>query len=235
MSVPARALGAAAVVAGAVHAIPAAAAAVPALRTALGVASRTRSGLGVAITFDDGPHPEGTPAVLKALDERGVRATFFLVGEQVARDPSLAREIVAAGHVIALHCDRHRNLQRVGPKGTLADIALAHDRIVAATGAEMQLYRPPYGVFNATALIHAHRRGWTPLLWSAWGRDWEERATAASITELVTKDLGPGSVLLLHDADDYSSVGSWRNTVDALPRVIDAVEAAGLSFADPLG
>ena len=63
----------------------------------------------VAITFDDGPHPEGTPAVLKILADRGIPATFFLVGERVRANPTLAAEITAAGHRVALHCDQHRN------------------------------------------------------------------------------------------------------------------------------
>src|SRR5450631_575014 len=85
----------------------------PGLREALGVESRTAGGDGYALTFDDGPHPQGTPAVLEILAGAGVRATFFLVGEQVRRNPAAAREIADAGHGIGLHCDRHRNLLRL--------------------------------------------------------------------------------------------------------------------------
>src|SRR2546430_17382629 len=70
---------------------------------------RISRGDAVAVTFDDGPHPEGTPAVLEALDRGGARATFFLVGEQIERTGSLAAEVVAAGHAIAIHGYRHRN------------------------------------------------------------------------------------------------------------------------------
>src|SRR5947209_6486056 len=94
-------------VVGGAYLLPGLAATVPALRRPLGIADRTRDGRGCALTFDDGPHPRGTPAILEALARRGALATFFLVGEQVARNPGLAAEIVAAGHGIGLHCDRH--------------------------------------------------------------------------------------------------------------------------------
>ncbi len=153
--------------------LPGLAAAWPPLRVALGVEDRTASGRGYALTFDDGPHPQGTPAVLDVLAREQARATFFLVGEQVRRDPALAGEILAAGHTIALHCDRHRNLLRVPPRQVREDIARAEDAIAAATGIAPALYRPPYGVLNAAALRLARRRGWRTLLWSHWGRDWE--------------------------------------------------------------
>jgi len=167
--------------------------------------------------------------VLEALAARGVHATFFLVGEQVVRNPSLAAEIVAAGHGIGLHCDRHRNLLRVGPRAVSEDIARARARIEDATACEIERYRPPYGIFNAAALSIAKANGWRPLLWTHWGRDWEAAASAESIAErLVGRDVPQGSVLLLHDADHYASPGSWERTVAALPRVLDQLSARGL-------
>jgi peptidoglycan/xylan/chitin deacetylase (PgdA/CDA1 family) len=208
---------------------PAAAYYLPPLRRALGIARTTLDGRGYGLTFDDGPHPQGTPAVLELLAARGVHATFFLVGEQVARNPSLAAEIVAAGHAIGLHCDRHRNLLRLGPRAVADDISRACTRIEEATGRPIERYRPPYGIFNAAALSIAKRSGWRPLLWTHWGRDWEAQATAASITErLVGGTVAPGSVLLLHDADDYASPGSWEHTVAALPGVLDELAVRGL-------
>jgi len=157
-----------------------------------------------------------------------VRATFFLVGEQVLRNPSLAAEIVAAGHRVALHCHRHRNLLRLAPSQVADDLDRAFSAIRTHAGIEPVLYRPPYGILNAAALLSARRRGWRTLLWSHWGRDWEAAATASSIATRATTGAGPGSVILLHDADDYSAPGSWRQTVQALPRVIDTMAARGL-------
>jgi peptidoglycan/xylan/chitin deacetylase (PgdA/CDA1 family) len=205
----------------------------PALRRPLGIEDRTASGRGYALTFDDGPHVQGTPAVLEILAGAGVDATFFLVGEQVLRHPALAREIVAAGHRVGLHCHRHRNLLRVTPRGVREDITRAEAIIEGATGCSLGLYRPPYGVANAAALRIAQGRGWRTLLWSQWGRDWEARATPDSIAARVTRGVGAGSVLLLHDADDYSSPGSWRRTVGALPQVLEALARRGLQPVAP--
>ncbi len=200
------------------------------LRTAFGVQTRTRDGRGYGLTFDDGPHPEGTAAVLEVLARYDAPATFFLVGEQVARAPALAAEIVAAGHGIGLHCDRHRNLLRLGPRAVALDIARARERIEDATGCAIERYRPPYGIFNTAALRIARREGWRPLLWTHWGRDWRARATPESIaTTLLERGVPEGSVLLLHDADDYSAPGSWRKTVAALPRVLEALAQSGLA------
>src|SRR2546427_9118701 len=104
-----RLLGGLATLAMAGYALPALAAAWRPLRRPLGIEDRTASGSGYALTFDDGPHPQGTPAMLEILARAGVGATFFVVGEQVRRNPSFAREIVAAGHEVGLHCDRHRH------------------------------------------------------------------------------------------------------------------------------
>jgi peptidoglycan/xylan/chitin deacetylase (PgdA/CDA1 family) len=205
----------------------------PGLRRSLGVEDRTASGRGYALTFDDGPHVEGTPAVLEILAGAGVQATFFLVGEQLRRNPMLGREIVAAGHGIGLHCDRHRNMLRLTPRQVHEDIARALASIEDATGRSPSLYRPPYGVLNAAALRVARARGWRTLLWTQWGRDWEARATPESIAARVTDGVEEGSVLLLHDADDYSAPDSWRRTAAALPRVLETLAARGLEPVAP--
>jgi len=215
------------------YALPALAGAWAPLRGPLGVEDRTAAGSGYALTFDDGPHAQGTPAVMAALEQEEVHATFFLVGEQIRRNPALPGELLAAGHDVALHCDRHRNLLRLGPRQVRDDIARAEHELYEATGRTPALYRPPYGVLNAAALAHARKRRWRTLLWSDWGRDWEARATPESISALLTHDAQPGAVLLLHDADDYGDAGSWRNTVAALPRVIETLRERGLQPVFP--
>jgi peptidoglycan/xylan/chitin deacetylase (PgdA/CDA1 family) len=224
---------AAGVALGVAHALPALAKPVPGVRALLGIGTGTRSGAGVALTFDDGPHPEGTAAILETLRDWKVPATFFLVGEQVARAPPLAAEVAAAGHGIALHCNRHRNMLRLTPWQVRDDLDRALERIVSATGIEPELHRAPYGVYSLAGLLLARQRALRPLLWTHWGRDWSARATPSTIARRATADLRPGSVLLLHDADTYSSPGSWRRTAAALPRVLEAIEAAGLAHVEP--
>ncbi len=222
---PAAALGV-----GAFWALPALAPIVPQVAAALRV-DRDRPGApGIALTFDDGPHPRGTPAVLEALAREDVRATFFLVGEQVAAHPALAGEIAAAGHGIAVHGHRHRVLLRVPPRAVADDLDRAASVIGEATGQAPVLHRPPLGIYSYPALAQVRRRGWRPLLWSRWGRDWAGWATPRTITWLVTRDLQAGDVLLLHDSDAYSAAGSWRATATAVPRIVEVARRRGLAI-----
>jgi peptidoglycan/xylan/chitin deacetylase (PgdA/CDA1 family) len=202
---------------------PAAALVSQRVRRLLGVHARVVAGDAVALTFDDGPHPQGTPAVLELLAREGVSATFFLVGEQVRRGPRLAAEIVAAGHDVALHCDRHRNLLRLTPRQARADLERAREAIEAAAGRPVRCYRPPYGILTTPALLGARRHGWQTVLWTRHGADWAADATPAAIAGQVLRRARGGDVLLLHDADDYSAPGSWRRTVAALPRLLEGL------------
>lgn len=182
----------------------------------------------VAITFDDGPHPEGTPAVLEELARAGAAATFFLVGEQVAARPALARRIVDEGHEVALHGYRHTLLLRRRVRELAADLDRAVAAIEDATGRTPALYRPPYGVFSSGGLALVRELGLRPLLWSSWGRDWERRATPESIARRATRNLRAGDVVLLHDSDAYSADGSWRRTAAAVQSVLAAVARTGV-------
>jgi peptidoglycan/xylan/chitin deacetylase (PgdA/CDA1 family) len=221
-------LGAGAGAAAGLYAGPAPAPVVPPLGRALGIQLRQEGGEGVALTFDDGPHPEGTPLVLETLREAGAAATFFLAGEQVERRPSLAAEIVAAGHRVELHCHRHRNQLRLTPRQILDDADRAREAIEDATGQEIHAYRPPYGIFSALGLRAVRRRGWRPVLWSLWGRDWTRRATAESIARRATAGARDGDIVLLHDADFYSAGGSWMRTAAALPLILEELDGHGL-------
>jgi peptidoglycan/xylan/chitin deacetylase (PgdA/CDA1 family) len=224
-----RGLAGAVAAAGVVHAGPALAPVVPPLGRALGTVLREEDLDGVALTFDDGPHPQGTPAVLELLREAGAEATFFLAGEQVERRPALVAEIVAAGHRVELHCHRHRNQLRLTPRSLLDDTERARTAIEEAGGQAVADYRPPYGIFSASGLRAVRRRGWRPVLWSQWGRDWDREATAESIARRSVADVRAGDVILLHDADFYSPPDSWVRTVAALPAILAALEARGLS------
>ncbi len=213
------------------HAGPALAPLVPGLGPALGITHTVPGAEVVALTFDDGPHPQGTPAVLETLRERGATATFFLAGEQVERRPALAAEIVAAGHRVELHCHRHRNLLRLGVGQFLDDAERARAAIEEASGQAIADYRPPYGIFSAATLRAVQRRGWRPLLWSRWGKDWRRDATAGSIARRASAGIEAGDIVLLHDADYYSARGSWVRTAAALPLILDEIESRGLKTA----
>jgi len=210
------------------HAGSALAPIVPAVGRRLPVVLREEEVEGVFLTFDDGPHPQGTPAVLEILREAGQTATFFLAGEQVERRPALAAEIVAAGHRVELHCHRHRNQLRLTPRALIDDAERGRVAIEEASGQAIADYRPPYGIFSGAGLAAIRSRGWRPVLWSQWGRDWTRRATAASITRKATERVRPGDIVLLHDADFYSARNSWERTASALPRILEELTTRGL-------
>jgi peptidoglycan-N-acetylglucosamine deacetylase len=222
-------LGAGVSAAAVLHAGPGLAPVVPVLGRALGIELRQEEDAGVALTFDDGPHPQGTPAVLEVLREHGATATFFLAGEQVVRRPSLAAEIVAAGHRVELHCFRHRNHLRLGVTDFLEDAERARVAIEDASGQAVSGFRPPYGIFSAATLRAVRRRGWRPVLWSRWGRDWDRRASAGSIARRASSGIEAGDIVLLHDADYYSARGSWVRTAAALPMILAELAARELS------
>lgn len=215
------------------HALPALAA-VPGgrniFRTTRRVGEGDHRGAGpgrVGLTFDDGPETGAVDGFLEALRELEVKATFFVVGEQVRRAPDAARRIVEAGHEIACHGYRHLNHLRLTPRATIRDLRAARDMITGETGAEIRHFRPPYGVFNAASWVAAGRFGWERVLWARWGRDWEEGATPERIRQCVMSGVRDGDIILLHDAEAYSSSGSWRRTLGALEPIVSELRGRG--------
>ena len=171
-------LGVLVAAAAAAHAAPSFAA-LPALRFP-GVTCR-RAAENLALTFDDGPAPDGTPAVLQALAAAGLTATFYVVGEQVERHPEVLAEIVAGGHPVGLHGYRHVPHALMTPRAVLADLERGLAVVEDATGLPVASLRAPYGAASLATLRFAASQGLEVAGWSRWGRDWERRATPGSI------------------------------------------------------
>ncbi len=178
----------------------------------------------LALTFDDGPDPSVTERFLAALD--AAPCTFFALGIRVRRAPRLAAEIVASGHELACHGDTHQSLASLPPAATAAALRRAHDSITEACGQPPRFYRPAYGVFNLAGWAVAPRLGMRRTLWSAWARDWEQRATPALITARILAAAEPGAILLLHDAD--GNPGAPERTLTALPLILNGLRERGL-------
>lgn len=209
--------------------LPAACVVVPGAAGPFRIPVRAETGTGVVLTFDDGPHVAGTPAVLEALALAGAHAVFFVSGEHVVRHPALVREVVAAGHELGLHGFRHETRRQWTRALLTDDIRRAADAVESATGLSPTLYRPPHGVFSVNGLHAVRSLGLEPLLWSKWGRDWEVGATVASIARRSTVRVTARDVILLHDADHYGARESWRRTAAAVPRIVDALGNVGLT------
>jgi len=193
----------------------------------------TLSGIGtadhVALTFDDGPDPLSTPAILDQLDRLGWRATFFLLGSMVRAAPAMAEELRLRGHELGVHGDEHRSHLQRTPGALRDDMARAYDSIVEATGVVPQWFRPPFGALSAGSLASAHHLGLRPVLWTTWGRDWRAEATPATVVADVADGLVPGATVLLHDSDCTSAPESWRSTLGALAPLAELFADRGLT------
>jgi peptidoglycan/xylan/chitin deacetylase (PgdA/CDA1 family) len=191
------------------------------------------SGLGrpdhLALTFDDGPDPTSTPAVLAQLDRLGWKATFFCLGNMAEAAPGLAAELVAAGHEVGVHGYEHAGAIRRRPRALTDDVTRTRDVIAHATGVEPFWYRPPFGELSVGSLLAARACGLRVVLWSAWGRDWRAEATPASVVTDLDRGVLRGGTALLHDSDCTSAASSWRTTVAALPLLADHLDAMGLA------
>ena len=207
---------------------------IPSAARALGLPRTLDGAPGVALTFDDGPHPDGTPAILELLAHADARAVFFLVGEQVERRPELTARVASAGHLVALHGYRHRLQLRMRRDEVEADLGRGRTVIEQAIGAAIAWHRPPYGIYSPAALDAARAAGLRPLLWSRWGKDWRRFTSPGRIAARATKAIGPGDVILLHDADFYSARGSYRRTAEALPVILSELKRRGLGTVLPV-
>src|SRR5437763_16570212 len=167
------------------------------------------------LTFDDGPDEDATPALLDALDRFEVKATFFVVGEQLLRNHAIARDAAERGHELALHGFGHPSHDELSPPDSRDEIARGIGAFEAATGTRPRFYRPPYGRFNEWSYAACSDLGLEPVYWSAWGSDWEDIA-AERIAELVSRDLVGGAIVLLHGSARWANRPSAGPTADAI-------------------
>jgi peptidoglycan/xylan/chitin deacetylase (PgdA/CDA1 family) len=183
----------------------------------------------VAVTIDDGPDPEVTPAVLDLLDAHQAVATFFCIGAHVQRYPALAREIVQRGHAIGNHSQNHRHHFSVMTPGQIErEIAQAQATIENATGHTPIYFRAPAGLRNIFLDPVLHKLGLQLASWTRRGFD-TRTADAAVVTRRLTQGLRAGDILLLHDHHAAITTSGKPVIVEALPAVLNAVRAQGLS------
>jgi peptidoglycan/xylan/chitin deacetylase (PgdA/CDA1 family) len=191
----------------------------------------------VVLTFDDGPDEDATPAVLDALEEAGIKATFFVVGEQLMRHHAIARQTALAGHELALHGFTHRRHSELIPPDARDEIPRGVGAFEAVVGSKPRFFRPPYGRFSEHSYEACGALGLEPAYWSAWGLDWYD-IEAGEVADLVTRDLDAGTIVMLHDSPRYGHRASARNTAEAVPTIAAVAAERGLEWAtlgDALG
>jgi peptidoglycan/xylan/chitin deacetylase (PgdA/CDA1 family) len=176
----------------------------------------------VALTFDDGPDPVRTPALLDLLRDLHVKATFFVVGADVDAHPDVCKRIVDEGHEIGNHTYTHRYLPMARSKKVLRELRATDRAIKNATGVTPTLARPPYGGRSpktVKAFLAAAKR---LVLWDVNSFDWKGKP-APEVVERVLERTRPGSIILMHEARDRGEV-----TIDAVARLVPALRARGL-------
>lgn len=181
----------------------------------------------VYLTFDDGPIPDVTPAILDVLGRYGVKATFFVVGDNIRKYPDICARIQSEGHRVGNHTFHHIKGTKFTTAEYLADID-ACELVIAENrepGTERRLFRPPYGKMRPGQKRAVRERGYEIILWDVLTHDYNPRYTPEKMLRIVQRYTREGSIINFHD-----SVKSGQRTIDVLPQVIEWLQANGYSI-----
>lgn len=199
----------------------------PQPKTTHRIGSGNPDNMQVALTFDDGPDATYTPKILDILSEKGVPATFFVVGQEVGKYPEMMKRIVEEGHGLGNHTFTHPQLPKITSIEVLQEIQNTQKALAESVGKKPDLFRPPYGALTRADEELATEKGFRIVTWSVDTLDW----TGLSGEEIflnVQKDISPGGIILQHNVD--ANPGMLDGTVEALPKIIDDLHARGYTF-----
>jgi peptidoglycan/xylan/chitin deacetylase (PgdA/CDA1 family) len=193
----------------------------------------------VALTYDDGPNPPYTNAILDVLEQEHVHATFFLVGRAVAAYPSVVRREVLDGDAVGNHSWDHEHLIVMNPAGVYDSLKRTDAAIVSASGVHPTIMRPPFGARDWIVLDQARKLGYTPVMWSVpLARDWEYPAPSV-IANRILPYVSDGSIIVLHDGNrgivcPHARVPARtcdrRSDVEATRLIVEALKRDGFRF-----
>ena len=172
------------------------------------------------LTFDDGPHQESTPFILNVLKEEQVKATFFLVGEQMEKHPELLNQIISEGHIVANHSYSHKNGWLSNNSTYFNDIEKCQKLIT-----ENKLFRPPYGKISPLQISHL-KKNYKIILWDVLSWDFSLYNTPKKVKESVLKNTVSGSIILFHN-----NKKSFKNLQPILNETIQELKQKGFSFS----
>ncbi len=175
----------------------------------------------LSISFDAAWGNEDTQTLIDILGKYQVKATFFVVGEWVEKYPESVKALHDAGHEIMNHSDDHAHFNSLSTEEIIADLNACNDKIEAVTGVRPTLFRCPYGEYDDHVILAARSIGMEPIQWDVDSLDWKD-LSAADITKRVTGKVGPGSIVLFHNAA--------LHTPEALPQIIEYLLQEGYTF-----
>ena len=188
----------------------------------------------VALTFDDGPNPPHTQALLDTLEQHSVKATFFLKGQNIEAFPESVRAVAQAGHEIANHSYSHRPMLSFSKSEMLNELVRTNQLIEDLLGYEPDLFRPPYGFQGPGLKMALDELDMTSILMSTHGLDWEVNDPEL-IANTVLESIEPGSIILLHDGHgdvtDPNAQDSRAASVQSTTIIIETLKAQGYRFA----
>ena len=172
----------------------------------------------IALTFDDGPSAAWTPALLDGLKERGVKATFFLIGENADKNPEIVKRMAEEGHLIGNHTYHHVELTKVSEKEARLELADTSAAIVRITGKEPEYMRPPFGAWQRKLEQEIRM---LPVLWTIDPLDWTTENQDEIVNKVVT-EAEENDIILLHDC--------YKSSVEAGLRIVDILQEEGFVF-----
>ena len=182
----------------------------------------------VALTIDDGPDPQVTPAVLDLLDAHAARATFFCIAAHAQAHPQLCREIVRRGHSVQNHSHSHSHrFSLLGPRGIAREIESAQEALSQITAQAPRFFRAPAGLRNVFLGPVLHRLDMQLVSWTRRGFD-TTRSPSASVLARLTRGLAAGDIVLLHDGNAALASSGKPVVLEVLPDLLERFAQAGL-------
>lgn len=179
----------------------------------------------VALTFDDGP-TDMTVQILQVLSEKQIKATFFVIGENIDQSPEILKQVAEQGHEIGNHTNTHSFITYLSQKKIAQEILITDEKIFQATGMQTKLVRSPYGLYPINLLKTTQLLDMQLISWNVDPEDWQTK-DSQKIADVVMKEITPGSIILLHDGPPDLD---RQATLTALPILIDQLQQQGYSF-----
>lgn len=176
----------------------------------------------IALTFDDGPNPNCTEKFLNLLHNYQIKATFFLIGENMEKYPHIVKKIIADGHLLGNHTYTHKNLCEISIGELIKELDRTQNIIRQISGRNSRYFRPPYGKFSFIMFLYCIHKHFSTVLWSLDSRDFEQSGVNHIVDNVIGNEIKGGDILLFHDDNEY--------TLEALPVIINDLKAKAFDF-----